>query len=100
MQEENTILRHVPEQWTRVSDRGIVQIEHRDLEGERLEGVKKRVGVGDHPWGWFGRFGLPKTVNPWHPMIMMASLVGQRMTMASLLGDRLTFCELGSYVCR
>ncbi len=41
--------RHVCEQWSRVGDGGIVRIEHRDLEGERerLEGFKKRGGVGE-----------------------------------------------------
>lgn len=42
-------LRHVCEQWARVSDGAIVRIEHRDLDGERerLEAFKKRAGVAD-----------------------------------------------------
>jgi hypothetical protein len=41
--------RHVCEQWAKVGDGAVVRIEHRDLEGERerLEGFKKRVGVGE-----------------------------------------------------
>lgn len=40
-------LRHVCEQWAKVSDGVIVRIEHRDLEGERerLEAFKKKAGV-------------------------------------------------------